>query len=352
MTPAPDGRAISRRATRGRGAQVAAVVSVALGWTAEELPTQVVRDLAPTLVVTGAGPLAWLAARRQGSDPALEQLRDTYRTQVLRRTIAERQLVRVAERLDGAGVDWLTGKGWTVARRYPDPSARPYGDIDIYVRPGSAGQARQLVRSSDPADLLGVDVHDGLSYLDDLEFDVVYERAEQVSVNGAHVPTLSQPDLTRLVSLHALAEGVVRPVWLCDVGVLAGDAWTPADQDVLFGGSARRASYVGAAMTLARAMLAAPVPDDLAREPLRRWMVPSVLQAWGGARRTRGSRAWILPGDLGGVRWARVLVDRWPTPFQATVMTHAPLGVVPRPLVEVADCARWYRAYRGRRVGA
>ena len=341
-----------RRVARQRGEHVASVVSAGVGWRPDRAPDDVVLELVPTLVATGAGPLAWQVARRRRWDERYQPLRDTYLAQAMRRGMAEQQLARVASRLDDAGVEWVTGKGWSVARHYPDPSVRPYGDIDVYVRPGHARRARAATRSTDPADILGVDLHDGLSYLDDADFDEVAARAERTAVGGASAPVLARPDLTRLVAVHALAEGVVRPVWLCDVGVLASGTWSQAEQDVLFGGSPRRASYVGAAMSLAAAILDAPVPDDLARERLRRWMVPSVLEAWGAARRARGSRSWIRPGDLAGTRLVHVLADRWPTPFQATVSTRAPLGVVPRPMVELADCARWYRAYRGREIGA
>jgi hypothetical protein len=62
------------------------------------------------------------------------ELHDAYRLFALQAVLHEQRLTRAFALLRAAGVEAILGKGWAVARLYPDLGLRPYGDIDLYVR--------------------------------------------------------------------------------------------------------------------------------------------------------------------------------------------------------------------------
>ena len=60
----------------------------------------------------------------------------------------------------------LLAKGWAVARLYPEPGLRPYGDTDLYLRSEEYDAAVTALRNPDT--LRGpVDLHRGFPELDD-----------------------------------------------------------------------------------------------------------------------------------------------------------------------------------------
>src|SRR4051794_30999808 len=81
-----------------------------------------VAALAPLLVETGAGALAWWRLRRSGAPggPALRPLRAAYRAQALEAAAQEEFLERAVRLMRWAGAEPILVKGWSAARLYPE----------------------------------------------------------------------------------------------------------------------------------------------------------------------------------------------------------------------------------------
>src|SRR5919204_1182518 len=94
-------------------------------------------EITPLLLRSGGAGVVWWQARHTHlrTSSAAAQLRDAYRLHTLQAALHERELLQVIPALQAAGVDPLLAKGWAVARFYPAQGLRPYGDLDLYVRP-------------------------------------------------------------------------------------------------------------------------------------------------------------------------------------------------------------------------
>ena len=107
-------------------------------------------DLAEVLSLlqeTGAGSLAYWRLYRSGlhhSGPA-RQLKQAYQLHTLEAAIRQEHLQELVLRLRCLGVEPLLIKGWSVSRLYPEPGLRPYGDLDICVRPREFSRAAALL---------------------------------------------------------------------------------------------------------------------------------------------------------------------------------------------------------------
>ena len=102
-----------------------------------EFPNGDLATIAPLLLQTGAGPLAWWRVRQSElhtSEPAVE-MRQAYRLNALNHQIHQAKVDKIFAAVRAAGIEPILIKGWSAARYYPSPGLRPYGDIDICVAP-------------------------------------------------------------------------------------------------------------------------------------------------------------------------------------------------------------------------
>ena len=99
------------------------------------------------LLETGAGGLGWWRVRESELRhlPASAKLHDAYRMHSLEAGMHEPSIAEAFDRCRRAGVEPLLAKGWAVARIYPEPGLRPFGDIDLFVRPEQHLTARDGV---------------------------------------------------------------------------------------------------------------------------------------------------------------------------------------------------------------
>src|SRR5690349_9636225 len=93
--------------------------------------------VSPLLLDTGAAALGW---RRLRPTPlaglrAAHRFREFYRSHGLQAALHERSVAGLVGHLRSVGVEPLLAKGWAVARLYPEPGLRPFGDIDLCVPP-------------------------------------------------------------------------------------------------------------------------------------------------------------------------------------------------------------------------
>jgi hypothetical protein len=286
--------------------------------------------------------LAW--RRLRGSDAArgvaAAELQQAYRLQALRAVLHEKAVSRSFTLLHARGVEPILGKGWAAARLYPEPGLRPYGDVDLYVRADAHAAARAVALSPDAGP---IDLHAGLAELDDRAFDDVAARAEQAMADGCAVRLFAPEDHLRLLALHALRHGVLRPLWLCDIAALVEGRPAAFDWDRFRRGDARRTRWAAAAIGLAHALLGARldgVPHDARLDPLPAWMVPAVLAEWGALRPAQGARRPMSDVVRHPRQLVRALRTRWPNPIEATVGVGGSFGSCPRLPYQVAECAR------------
>jgi len=291
-------------------------------------------EVARPLLRTGGGGLVWWRVKHAGwpGSPDLLRFRQAYRLQHLLAALHERWIQRVVARLRSSGIEPLLGKGWAVARLYPDPGLRPCGDIDLYVRreqySAAAGVLAGREGEEEPLDL-----HAGLADLDDRSADEVYRRSQVLALGETEVRTFGPEDHLRLLSLHMLRHGVFRPLWLCDVAV-ALESRTPAfDWDYFQSGSRRRSPWAACALGLAHRLLEARldgVPLAARADDPPRWLVPAVYRQWGAAQTPQGARTAMSTylrhpsGVLEGLR------ARWPNAIEATVGVGGPFNEWPR----------------------
>ena len=150
--------------------------------TATELAT-----IAPLLLQSGAGALAWRLIRNSplGTTPSGNELQQAYRLHALQAAVHETNIKQVLTLLRRAGVEPLLVKGWAISRSYPETGLRPYGDIDLCVRPGDYATASDTLRAAGYR--YPVDLHQGTRLLDYHGWDEVFLRSRLVLLDQMSV---------------------------------------------------------------------------------------------------------------------------------------------------------------------
>ncbi len=175
-----------------RGKLVAAVLDGA--WRRKQLPLDLspaeLKEITPLLLGSGAAALGWWRVRdtKLQSCPAAIELKQGYRLHTLQTAIHESQIQKALAVLREAGVEPLLAKGFAAAQLYPEQGLRPYGDIDLYVRPEQHRTARMALNAAIPGP---VDLHRGFLELDDRRLEEVFGRARQLNLGGVEVRLLA-----------------------------------------------------------------------------------------------------------------------------------------------------------------
>lgn len=326
------------------GAHTGSLVAAALAgaWRPSPPPLDLspaaLAEVTPLLLGTGGGGLAWWRVRSSDlrTSPPASQLEQAYRLHTLQAAVHERQLMRAITILRSAGVEPLLAKGWAVARLYPEPGLRPYGDIDLCVRPEQHAAAVAALRSA--AGQGGpVDLHQGFRLLD-RSWDGLCDRSQLVRLGEVDIRILGPEDHLRLLCVHMLSHGVERPLWLCDVGAALASRPADFDWDRCLAGSKRRSDWVACALGLAHQLLGARLdgtPVAWRANHLPSWLVPTVLRQWGlGYRHREPIVAYLRhPARVPGA-----LLLCWPDPILATVEVGGPFNELPRLPFQLAQC--------------
>ncbi|HSG09755.1 MAG TPA: nucleotidyltransferase family protein [Longimicrobiales bacterium] len=297
----------------------------------ETLTHQEWEKAAPGLHATASAGLGWWKLRH--SDLAAtavgDGLRDAFRLQTLHARIHERRLIRALGILEAAGIRSVLAKGWSVARRYPSPGLRPYGDLDLHVAPEDHAAAAALLRAHEKEGL-GVDLHRGVASLGRPWADVA-KHSVATSLETSRVWVLGPEDHLALLCVHLLSHGAWRPLWLCDVALFLEELPPDLDWTYLQSLPPRQVEEIRLVALLAQRLLGA----DLSRTPWRshqgipRWLAPAVLDAWG----LGGHYSLTTPIALSEADPRRFLESvrvRWPNPVEATVRWRAPYNSFPR----------------------
>src|SRR6266536_1106072 len=185
------------------------------------LSTEELAEAIPLRLRCGSAALGWWRVRR--SDPqtcaAGQELQQAYRLHTIQSALHEQQLKDVFRRTRAAGIEPLLWKGWAVARLYPEPGLRPYGDIDLLVSPRELAPAELALRSR-TGRLYCVELHTSLyKQYERTPYDVL-AHSRSVLLDDVPIRVPSEEDHLRYLCLHFLHHGAWRPLWLCDIALV------------------------------------------------------------------------------------------------------------------------------------
>jgi hypothetical protein len=271
--------------------------------------------------------------------------------------IHEQEIKHVFSLLRAEGIEPVLVKGWSIARLYPDRALRPYGDLDLCVRPDQFAQARAALKRLEKIDGHYVDLHAGFANIgrsvrtilecgdssplwfwrqrsrgdlsacktadeggsphskkgaSNASWDELFDRSQLTDLDEEKIRILCAEDHLRILCLHFLRSGVWRPPWLCDVALALETGAKDFNWDVCLGRDRCQADWVGCTIGLAHQLLGVDIPcvsevrgqksevrNALAQvveraRHLPRWLAPAVLAQW-GRERDPNERAMALP---------------------------------------------------------
>ena len=319
--------------------------------------------LAPLLEGSGAGALAWRRLRHSPlrEHPSARPLRQAHAHQALDAQLQEREIEKILLHLAAHGIEPLLVKGWSVARLYSEAGLRPFGDLDLVVRPEQGALAASVLQvdvDSDEGEGEFVDLKTRLRPIYGLPLDEALAEAQRVRVGRATVCLLSPEHHLRLLCLHFLRHGAWRPLGLCDIAVALEERPENFSWARCLSADRRLADQVACALGLAHQILGARTAGTAVEERALRlppWLVPAVLRAWGApmlAQHVPPPLFAQMPRLPGPVMHALRL--RWPSPVEAVVNTRFPLDIHPLPaqvLLYVRMCLRFLGRYAPARRG-
>lgn len=346
----------------------------------ESLSEETLSLITPLLYASGSAALGWWRIRNSelaGSAPGV-LLHDAYRRSRLNALIHEREIKHVLSLLRAAGIEPILVKGWAIARHYPDHALRPYGDIDLCIRPDQFSQAEAALKCLETIDGHYVDLHHGFgkftwhgrparvrtkeSTVNRVEYSArrhgqdahatfvwheLFERSQIVMLGETSVRVLSAEDHLRVLCLHLLRSGAWRPVWLCDIALAVESRPANFDWARCLGTDPLVAKWLSCTIGLAHQLLGADVNAPNNKFGIRNsqfaiphWLAPAVLRQWGRAKGPSETEM-LLPALIRNIGLPSVMFRelraRWDRPVVASFKLRAPLNNFPRAPYQLAD---------------
>lgn len=297
-------------------------------------------DISALLAKTGAGGLAWWRIREsEFADSSVgQEFQQTFRAQSLQSGMHERTLMDAVGHLRAAGIEPLLAKGWLAAGLYAQRGLRPYGDIDLWVRPEEHKAALDAL-GYPPGQQYPIDVHPNTPARD-RTWDELMARSHPEPVGGMHVQALGAEDHLYLLSVHMLAHGAWRPLWLCDVAAALESMPTDFDWEYCLQGGKHRPNWLATAIGLATGVLGASaegLPTAISDARLPGWLTRSVLTSWGVATPYLHTSPVGLTARGPTALWNALRI-RWPNPIQVTIDWNRGFDRTPRLPVQLAEC--------------
>ena len=317
-----------------------------------EISAEQLEIATPGMLASGAAALAWKRVGNSNlrTSPAARELEQAYRLHALQSAIHERDIQNILTQLKRAGIEPVLVKGWAIARLYPEPGVRPYGDIDLCVNPKQFAAAKAAL-SNDP-NSNQVDLHRGFAKLDTRSWDELYARSQVLKIDDVEVRVLGPEDHLRALCFHFLREGAWRPLWLCDIAVVVESRPADFDWDLFKDGNSRRRDWFACAIALAHHLLKADlegVPPEIAEKQPPSWFVPTVLKAWEvrsilHRHKTPMTNLWSSPSFA---LKPENLRTHWPNAIEGTIGVNGPFNEMPRLPYQLGNCAlRMIRFFR------
>jgi len=333
----------SRENSKGR-----LVAEVLAGsWRSAEFPPLQISEaeldsITPLLYDSGAAALAWnrLANTSLRNTASADLLHQAFRLQSLQSNIHEQKIEKVFRLLREAEVEAVLAKGWATAGIYSTRALRPFGDIDVCVRPDQFKLAGEVLSVANDC---WVDLHQHFSELGDRTFTDLLNRSTTVALGAEQIRILGPEDQLALSAIHLLKHGAWRPLWLCDVGVGIESLPATFSWDVCLGLNATRAKWIKCAIGLAKQLLGAntdDVPDKLNLQ-VPAWLLENVLKQW---ERPFAINQPPMSHPLPMANLLRHpsqlpegLRQRWPNPILATISVNGEFNNLPRLPYQLAN---------------
>ncbi len=294
------------------------------------------QQITPLLYSTGAGALVWRRVRKTPLQtlPAAVELQQAYRLQTLRAARGERDIQSVFALLRAAGVEPLLFKGWAAARLYPVEGLRPWGDIDLYVRPPDYARAQTIVQQHAHTLASMVDLyHLDFAALDARDVEELYARSELVALGDVAVRVPGAEDHLRLLCLHWLRHHAWRPLWLCDIAAALEGRGADFAWGLCLSGPERQREWVACALGLASELLGADIsalPLATSARALPRWLARTVLKQWSFPIQYHEPDNLPLRTLLRRrAPFLKALRARWPNAIEATYDARGPFTRIP-----------------------
>jgi hypothetical protein len=322
--------------------------------------------VAASLNETGAAALLWWRIHNSplSSTPIGRRLEESYKLLRLAARVHEREIKFVCSLLRAEGIEPVLVKGWAIARRYPDTALRPYGDIDLCVKPEQLSRADAALKCLQRIDGHYVDLHNGFAKLEggrrwygrparglDYGRDAyatrawndLFERSQLVDLGDEKIRVLSEEDHLRVLCLHLLRSGAWRPLWLCDVALAVELRSATFDWDRCLRTDRRQVNWVACTIALAQRLFGVdlkgtPVAESASRLP--NWLVPAVLRQWSRGRNpdAAGMALPVLRENISTPdRLFNEIDARWDNPVRATVTLRGSFNQWPRWPYQVAE---------------
>ena len=299
----------------------------------------------PLLYDSGAAGLGWWSVRYTdlANTPSGELLHQAFRLLTLQAAIHQTKIQKVFSCFQAANVEAIVIKGWSIARRYPQPGLRPFGDIDLLIRPKDYSIASSIVTSHELRDCR-IDLHPGAFELADRPITELFERSKLVPCGAGQARVLSDEDHLALLAIHFLKHAGWRPLWLCDVSLMLESMSADFDWDLCLSTDKRRVNWILSAIGLARELLDASIPaqEVAARAVVPRWLIEGILSNWERpftAQHEPHNHQAPLRSYLRKPRG--VIADlrrRWPNPILATITVNGMFGRRPRFRYQIGNC--------------
>lgn len=307
-----------------------------------KISAEQLEEIAPMLLGSGAGPLGWWRVKNTDlcESRAVTELHEAYRLHSIQSLLYSHKIKLAFSLLRSHGIEPILIKGWASARLYPDAALRPYGDVDLCVRPDEYEQA-QVVMDSPEGRECWVDLHAGMGRHDDTDWDELRKRSQLLNLDGVQVRVLGPEDHLRLSCVHFLDHGAWRPIWLCDIAAGVEAVTEAFDWDACLGRDERRAKWALSAIGLAHGLLGARLehcPEFVRSARLPGWLMPCVLKSWERPCVKEHSPPELIMVSLRHPsRMPRAMINRWPNPIEATVRVRGAFNEMPRLPFQVKD---------------
>jgi Uncharacterised nucleotidyltransferase len=354
VTPVSAVSAAQTVATRKVSSEhLGALISQALtgAWRVNPSPAGLTSEqflaVAPLALSTGAAALFWRQLPQQLKDSSRLESQDmlaAYRKYMLDAVVHEIQVRDIFQRMRREAVEPVLFKGWALARLYPEPGLRPYGDLDLWLRPELLKRAYQAIPTGDRG--YCVELHTSFYPQFERSLDHVMDRSELIDLNGVGVRIPCAEDHLRFIALHFLYHGGWRPMWLCDVGLMIESCAANFDWDRCVLGKRKFAEWIACVIGLAHELLDADIsgtPAEARGRNLPRWLAPAVLRQWGEASgmSQTANLSFSLPRRLlRPTAMYQALREHWRNPVQASIEMNAPFNNAPRVPLQLAAAFR------------
>jgi hypothetical protein len=318
---------------------------------AAELALADFQAIEPLLYNSGAAGLGWWSIRDTdlAHSPSGELLHQAFRLLTLQAAIHQTKVEKVFNCFRAATIEPILMKGWSVACRYPRAGLRPYGDIDLLIRPEDQLIANSLVKSDELRDCL-IDLHPGVFELADRRIAELFARSKLVSCGAGQARVLCDEDHLALLAIHFLKHAAWRPLWLCDVGLMLESRSSDFDWEVCLGRDKRRVNWILSTIGLAHELLDASIGDErvAAQATVPPWLVESVLTNWAqpftGRHEPHNHQA-PMRSYLRSPRGLLAdLKRRWPNPILATISVNGVFGKRRRLSYQIRNCLQRARS--------